>query len=94
MATSKWCLILPLLGTQTIILTFLIVLAFVSNTNEETKGTEDSEYDGKLIKFRIWSLILPFYDETIAWLHRKIFYESMNILGLKLLLGQIVLCRK
>ena len=36
------------------ILTFLIVLAFVSNTNEETKATEDRDYDGKLIKFRIF----------------------------------------
>ena len=76
------------------ILTFFIFLAFLSNTNEENKGTEDSDYDGKSIKFRIWLLIVPFYDETIAWLHTKIFYESMNILGLKLLLGQIVLCRK
>ena len=74
------------------ILNVLIVKAFVSNTNEETKATEDRDYDGKLIKFRICLLIVPSYDETIAWLHRKIFYESMNILGLKVLLGQIVLC--
>ena len=41
-------------------LTFQIILAFVSNTNEETKRTEDSDYDGKLIKFRIWLVIVPF----------------------------------
>ena len=68
------------------ILIFLIVKAFVSNTNEETKATEDRDYDGKLMKFRICSLIVP------SKLRRKIFYESMNILGLKVLLGQIVLC--
>ena len=38
---------------------FIIVLAFVSNTNEETKGTEDSDYDGKMIKFRTWLVIVP-----------------------------------
>ena len=32
----------------------------MSNTNEETKRTEDSDYDGKLIKFRIWLVIVPF----------------------------------
>ena len=48
------------------ILIFLIVKAFVSNTNEETKGTEDSEYDGKLIKFRIWVIIVAFKHLTIA----------------------------
>ena len=60
MAILKWCLIFIILATQTMILIFSFVLAFVSNTNEETKRTEDSDYDGKLIKFRIWLVIVPF----------------------------------
>ena len=44
---------------------FEIVLAFVSNTNEETKRTEDSDYDGKLIKFRIWLVIVPFVGSFV-----------------------------
>ena len=58
------------------ILIFLIVKAFVSNTNEETKATEDRDYDGKLIKFRICLLIVP--SITMKLLHGYIEKYFMN----------------
>ena len=60
------------------ILIFLIVKAFVSNTNEETKATEDRDYDGKLIKFRICLLIVPSKHTTMKLLHGYIEKYFMN----------------